>query len=117
MHIVKSVGVMSVAKVMGVLYAALGLLFVPFFLLAGLIGSVAGQKSPMSGIAGLGFGVGMAIFMPFLYGALGFVFGALGAFLYNVVAKRAGGFELELAQMPAGPYAPYPVVPPAAPTV
>jgi hypothetical protein len=31
MHIVKSVGVLSVAKILGVMYACLGLIFAPFF--------------------------------------------------------------------------------------
>src|ERR1035438_9179768 len=47
MHIIKSVGVLSVAKILGLVYGCMGLLFAPFFLLFGLIGSVAGQgRSP-----------------------------------------------------------------------
>jgi hypothetical protein len=44
MHIVKSVGVMSVAKIMGLIYGCMGLIFVPLFLLVGLVGSMAGQQ-------------------------------------------------------------------------
>ena len=36
------------------------------------------------------------IFAPFLYGGIGFVFGAIGAWIYNVIAKRLGGIEIEL---------------------
>ena len=43
MHILKSVGVMSVAKIMGLLYGCMGLLFAPFFLLFGLLGSLVGS--------------------------------------------------------------------------
>lgn len=51
MHIIKSVGVLSVAKILGLVYACMGLLFAPFFLLFGLTGSVAGQgRSPFAGI-------------------------------------------------------------------
>ena len=71
MHILKSVGVMSVAKIMGFLYACMGLIFVPFFLIVGLAGSVAGQKeNPFAPFAGI-FGIMMAVLMPILYGVMG----------------------------------------------
>ena len=34
--------------------------------------------------------------MPFIYEAMGFVFGALDALIYNVVAKWVGGIEVEV---------------------
>ncbi len=110
MHIVKSVGVMSVAKIMGLLYGCVALLFVPFLLMFALVGSFAGQdKVPFAGV----FGVVLAVLMPIIYGVLGFVFGALGALLYNLFAHLVGGLELELESRPPGPVAPYPLVPPA----
>ncbi|MFZ0321454.1 MAG: hypothetical protein WAL56_20185 [Candidatus Sulfotelmatobacter sp.] len=110
MHIIKSVGVVSVAKIMGLVYGSMGLLFVPLFLIFGLIGSVAGQsKSPFVGI----FGIVLAILMPILYGAMGFVMGALGAFLYNLFARWVGGFELEMDVRPQNLIAPYPIIPPS----
>ncbi len=39
MHIVKSVGVLSIAKIMALVQACLGLIFAPFFLLIGVLGS------------------------------------------------------------------------------
>jgi len=114
MHIVKSVGVMSFAKIMGLTYGCLGLIFCPLFLVIGLLGSFAGQgKTPFAGI----FGVVFAVLMPVLYGVMGFVFGAIGALLYNLIAKWVGGFELELELRPATLSAPYPIVPPATPSV
>jgi hypothetical protein len=114
MHIVKSFGVMSVAKIAGLMYACMGLLFAPFFLLVGLIGSMAGQeKTPFAGI----FGVFIAVLFPFLYGALGFIGGAIGALLYNLLARWAGGFEVEVQLRPAAPVAPYPIIPPATPGI
>ena len=55
MHIVKSVGVLSVAKIMGLIYACMGLIFAPLFLLIGAIGSFAGQSNtlPFAGIFGV----------------------------------------------------------------
>ncbi len=93
MQTIKSVGVLSVAKTMGALYAALGLLFLPFFLLIGLPGSMIpnqGGQNPFAG--GMFFGLRAPVF----YGVLGFIFGALGAFLYNLIAKWLGGIEVQL---------------------
>jgi len=97
MHTIKSVGVLSVAKIMGAIYAVMGLILLPFFLLAGFIGSMAGEHgNPLRAIGGLVFG----LFAPVFYGAIGFVFGAIGAFLYNVMAKWLGGIEVQV-QSPA----------------
>ena len=96
MHTIKSVGVLSVAKIMGVLYFALGLIFVPIFLLAGAGMMAAGREATFSGIMGLV----LAIMMPVLYGGMGFVMGAIMAFLYNLVAKWLGGIEVQVQAPP-----------------
>jgi len=108
MHIVKSVGVLSIAKILGLVQACLGLIFAPFFLLVGVLGSLAGQqRSPFAGM----FGVFFALFMPVLYGVIGFLTGAIGGLLYNFFAKMVGGFELEIELQPQTPVAPYPIIP------
>jgi len=100
---------MSVAKSMGPVYGSLGLLFAPFILLMGLAGSLAGQnKAPFAG----GFGVVFAICMPVLSGVMGFSFGAISAFVYNLAAKWVGGIEVQVETKSASPSAPYPIVPP-----
>jgi hypothetical protein len=114
MHMVKSVGVLSVAKITGLIYGCMGLIFIPFFLLITLAGSFAGQsRNPFAGAIGFVF----AILAPLLYGAMGFICGAIGALLYNLFAKWVGGFELELEPRPAGLVAPYPIVPPPTPSI
>lgn len=98
MHTIKSVGVLSVAKVMGAIYALLGLIFMPIFLLAGLAGSMAGgSNNPFGAIGGLALG----IMAPIAYGLIGFVGGAIMAFLYNVMAKWLGGIEVQMQAPPA----------------
>jgi hypothetical protein len=112
MHIVKSVGVLSVAKIMGMMYACMGLIFAPFFLLIGVMASAVGQqKNPLAGF----FSVGFAIIMPFFYGAIGFIAGLIGALLYNLFARWVGGFELQVEVRPQTLTAPYPIIPPANP--
>ena len=105
---------MSVAKIAGLLYGCLGLIFMPAFLLLGLIGSLAGQdKMPFAGL----FGVLFAILLPLLYGVMGFIMGALAGWLYNLLSKYAGGVEMELDPQPPGLVAPYPIVPPPTPAI
>jgi hypothetical protein len=109
MHIVKSVGVLSVAKIMGLIYGCMGLIFAPFVLLIGAMGSALGQhNSPLAGI----FGIGFAVLMPLIYGAMGFVGGAIGALIYNLFAKWVGGIELEIELRSDTLTAPFPIVPP-----
>jgi hypothetical protein len=81
----KRFSIVQTAKVLGVLYALMGLIFLPFFLLAALL-------SPNQA----GFGVGFAILLPILYGAAGFVCTAIGCALYNWVAGMVGGIEVQL---------------------
>jgi hypothetical protein len=86
--------------------------FCAFFLLIGLMGSTIGkQNTPLAGI----FGVAFAIFMPLLYGAMGFVTGVIGALLYNLFARWVGGFELEMELCPQTLTAPYSLITPASP--
>jgi hypothetical protein len=100
MQRIKSVGVLSLAKVSGLCYGAIGILLVPFFLLFAAIGSIAGKQAGAPAFAPV-FGVVLAVCAPILYGAMGFVMGALGAFIYNIIAGWIGGIEIEL--QPTGP--------------
>ena len=84
---------------LAVVYGCMGLIFLPFFALAGMLGAFAqhgqsDQAAPAALIAGIM--VGMGIFMPIVYGAMGFIFGMIGAALYNLVARWIGGLELEV---------------------
>jgi hypothetical protein len=71
----------------------MGLLFVPVFLLMGVASSMAGgRNNPFGAIGGLFLG----LFAPLFYAGIGFVGGALSAFLYNVMAKWLGGIEVQM---------------------
>jgi hypothetical protein len=119
MHRIKSVSVMSVAKVMGLIYGALGLLIVPIFLVVGLASSMAvkqAQQTTGSNFpAALGpvFAILMAIAAPIMYGLIGFVTGAISALIYNLIAGWVGGIEMELEIAPIQPV--LPVQPPMPP--
>jgi hypothetical protein len=97
---IRSIGVLSSAKMSGVIYGCLGLLFIPFALIAGLAGLASGKKGGMLGGIGL---FAIAILAPFFYAALGFVSGAITALLYNLAAKWMGGIEIQLETAADGP--------------
>jgi hypothetical protein len=89
----KSIAPLQLGKMLAILYGIMGLLFVPFFLLM----SLASASMPAQQRVGMmAFGAGFALAMPFLYAGMGFVCGALGALIYNVVAKWIGGIEVEV---------------------
>ncbi|MFZ3213047.1 MAG: hypothetical protein WA188_16205 [Terriglobales bacterium] len=98
MHTVKSIGVLSFAKMNAAVYGAMGLLFMPIILLISLAGAFAGPKNnPLAGA----LGVVLALMMPVLYAGMGFVTGLLGSLIYNLIAKWLGGIEIELQPPPS----------------
>jgi threonine/homoserine efflux transporter RhtA len=98
--VVRRVGVLSVGKVMGALYALIGLIAGAFFALFSVLGAAVGVANSQSSdaIVGLLFGVGSVIFLPIFYGVLGFIVGLITALLYNGVARIIGGIEIEVEQ-------------------
>ncbi len=93
--ILKRVGVLSVGKVLGCMYAVLGLIGGALFALVSLLGATLGDHG--SALPGAGLGVLAIIFFPILYGVLGFVGGVIAAALYNGFAGMVGGIEVELS--------------------
>ena len=83
---IRRFGVFQTAKVIGTLYALLGLVLVPIFLIASMF-------TPKQE----GIGAGLALALPILYGVCGFIFTALGCAIYNLVSGLVGGIEVELA--------------------
>ena len=95
--VIRQIGVGSLAKIFGALYAFWGFIFGVIVALVALAGAgmSASSDSPMPGWLGGLFGVGAIIFLPICYGALGAIGGALTAVMYNVVAGMVGGLSVE----------------------
>jgi hypothetical protein len=72
----------------GVLNGCMGLLFIPFALIGGLASTATQQTNGAIGGAVI---IVFGIIAPVRYGGIGFVFGAIGAWIYNQIAKRLGG--------------------------
>ncbi len=72
MHELKRLDVISVGKIMGMVYDLLAVLFSPLFLIMMIAGVFSQDKGAavVSGMVGLVF----AIAMPFMYGTMGFPF-------------------------------------------
>lgn len=101
--ILQRIGVLSCAKVFGAVYGGIGLIVGCMFALIGMFqGMFLGGTDLGAGAAAFGFlfGVGAIIFMPVCYGLMGFIGGAIGAFIYNLVSGFVGGMELVLREKP-----------------
>jgi hypothetical protein len=70
------------------------------FAIVSLLGATVGVANFRSSdaFAGILFGVGSVIFLLIFYGILGFVFGLIGALLYNGIARLDGGIEIEFEE-------------------
>src|SRR4051794_10493347 len=101
---IKRIAPLQAGKILGVFYGGISLLFVPFFLLAGALGAFAQhashQASSRAGAAAIaGVAMVFVILIPVIYGVMGFVFGVIGAGIYNLIAGWIGGFEIEIEEV------------------
>ncbi|AKB78171.1 hypothetical protein MSHOH_1688 [Methanosarcina horonobensis HB-1 = JCM 15518] len=83
---IKSLNSTSLAKVLGLMYLILAVIFSPFIL---LMASAGGQ-------IGLTESVIMILAIILFYGIAGGIGGFLIGAIYNFIAKRFGGIEMEL---------------------
>lgn len=93
--VLKRVGPMSVAKLLGALYVVVGLIIGVCLAIVSMLGAAVASTEATGGL-GLIFGVGAVIAAPVFYGIVGFVGGLIGAGLYNWTAGMVGGVQLEL---------------------
>jgi hypothetical protein len=104
--VIKSVGVLSVGKVLGCVYAVLGLIIGGLFSSISLATDVA-EGGHAQGPAAVLSGVGAIILLPIVYGVVGFIGGIIVAALYNVVASIVGGIAIEFHRDPREFYSEY----------
>jgi hypothetical protein len=93
--VINRIGPLSCAKIAGTLYFFLGLVIGAAFSLVALAGGFA-TDTPEMGVMGALIGVGSIIFIPLLYGCIGFFSALIGAWLYNLMAGFVGGLQLDV---------------------
>jgi hypothetical protein len=92
MAVIKSVDIISWAKI----HALFGIVFGFIYgLLFAVIGAAIGFHRAMPGVTA--FGLMSIIIFPIVFGILAFICGAILAFLYNFFASKIGGIQIELA--------------------
>jgi hypothetical protein len=96
--VIRKVGIGSLVKLAGVLYALLGLVIGFVFALFALVGfgAAAASNDEMPAWFGSIFGLGAIVILPIMYGVMGAIGAALMGALYNLVAGLTGGLEIEL---------------------
>lgn len=99
---IKRIAPLQAGKMLGVLYACMGLIFLPFIGVAAVVGAFAehAQHANSTGAAAAGLAVGMMVVLglmiPILYGLMGFLLGVIGAAIYNLIAGWLGGIEVDV---------------------
>jgi len=93
--VITRVAPLSCAKVAGLLYLVLGLIFGGIVSLVALAGGFAAGESGGAFMGAL-FGVGAVILLPICYGALGFVMWLIITWLFNVAVGMVGGIEMDV---------------------
>ncbi len=96
--VIRRVGIGSVVKVSGVLYALLGLVMGLCFALFAMVGlgAAAASNDEVPGWLGSIFGIGAIVIFPIMYGVMGVIGGVIMAALYNLVASITGGLEIDV---------------------
>lgn len=111
--VIKRFGVFSAAKIYSVVMAGVGLIFgiiygLFFIIFGAAMMAGSGRNAGVAGVSTLAIGLVMMLVIPVFYGIIGFIFGAIGALIYNMAAGVIGGLELELENADAGYTAPPP---------
>jgi len=96
--VLKRIEPLSLAKVAALLYGGIGLIvgvLVAAVATLGFAFAPGGENAPPAFLAPL-FGVGAIVAFPLLYGFFGALAALVGAALYNLAARLAGGVRLVL---------------------
>ena len=92
---INKVGPVSLAKVLGALYALTGFIFGLIPAALALIFGAGAVDVPRGGVALV---YAAPILLAIFYGIIGVVFGFIGSWLYNLIAKWVGGIEIEIKE-------------------
>ena len=93
----KAIGPVSSARVLGLFYAAIGLVAGVVVACIALAGAALGRGGEdVSPFLGSMFGVAAIVLLPVLYGVLGALGGLILSGLYNVIARLVGGIQVTL---------------------
>ncbi|MCQ6963338.1 hypothetical protein [Methanolobus chelungpuianus] len=90
---ITKISVLSLGKIMGIIYAILGLIF---GIIMTLFSFTMGPMMYSQGTGGMLFGAGAIIALPIFYCVLGFLSGVITALVFNAVTGVIGGLELEV---------------------
>lgn len=94
---IRRFSVHQTSKVAAAVYFGLGIVLLPFFLIAMLAGNQTGtagtaKPSPL-----------VLLLLPALYAGVGYLTTALLSHLFNITAKRIGGIEMEIISVGPAP--------------
>ena len=92
MKTIKRIAPGSLAKILGLMYAVVGLLIGLFVLLV----SIFASSSEVKEMDFVFLGTAAPIVLPLAYGIMGWISGYIGAWIYNFVAKNMGGVQVEV---------------------
>jgi uncharacterized membrane protein (DUF485 family) len=93
MTVIKSIDIMSWAKIQALFGIVMGLVYGVLF---AMLGVAIGYNKDMAGLEA--FGLMSIIIFPIIFAIMGFICGAIMAFLYNIFAGKIGGIKVELVQ-------------------
>ena len=91
MYQIRGFGIVQTSKFVAVLYFVFFAIFAVPGTIVGILFAIL-RKEPAA------FSALLFLILPVVYGALGFLMTALMCWVYNVVAARIGGIELDLQQ-------------------
>lgn len=89
---IKKIDLMSLAKILALIYAIIGFL-------AAILAVVAMYLDPLIATSIMPistFGPIIIVLVPIIYAIVGFIIGAIIAILYNIIASKIGGIKIEL---------------------
>jgi len=96
MTVIKSIDLISWAKIHALFGIVFGLIYGILF---AIMGAAIGAKYSLPGATTLGL-LSIIVF-PIIFGIMAFIAGAILAFLYNIFANSIGGIEIELVEKKA----------------